>query len=97
MDERPRTPTGSPTSDVPDRAATAARASVIVAYAVALVGAGGATLSLREGDVVAAVIVLATTLGVSALLAATGTLLRGLRDVERRLRRIEDAVDSAAR
>ena len=74
-----------------------ARAAVIIAYAVALVGAAGATLALREGEVVAAMLVLTPTLGVSALLAATGTLLRGLRDVERRLRALEDAVDSAAR
>jgi len=105
MDPRPRAldPSNDPSSrsgvdrTAPDRAATAARAAIIVAYAVALVGAGGATLSLREGDLVAALLVLTTTLGVAALLAATGTLLRGLRDVERRLRRLEDAVDSAAR
>ena len=77
--DRPESPAG-----------IAARAALIVAYAVALVGAGAATLSLREGEVVDAVIVLTTTLGVAALLAATGTLLRGLRDVERRLGRLED-------
>ena len=71
-------------------AGVAAHAALIVAYAVALVGAGAATLSLREGEVVAAVLVLTTSLGVSGLLAATGTLLRGLRDVERRLARLED-------
>ena len=85
--------------DTPLRTPTerSARAAVITAYAVALVGAAGATLALREGEVVAAMLVLTPTLGVSALLAATGTLLRGLRDVERRLRALEDAVDSAAR
>lgn len=85
--------------DTPLRTPTerSARAAVIIAYAVALVGAAGATLALREGEVVAAMLVLTPTLGVSALLAATGTLLRGLRDVERRLRALEDAVDSAAR
>lgn len=80
-----------------DEAVTAARAALIVAYAVALVGAGAATLSLREGELVTALLVLTTTLGVAALLAATGTLLRGLRDVESRLRRLEDAVDSTTR
>jgi hypothetical protein len=74
-----------------------ARAAVIIAYAVALVGAAGATVTLREGEVVAALLVLTSTLGVAALLAATGTLLRGLRDIERRLRALEDAVESAAR
>ncbi len=85
--------------DTPLRTPTerSARAAVIIAYAVALVGAAGATLALREGEVVAALLVLTPTLGVTALLAATGTLLRGLRDVERRLRALEDAVDSAAR
>lgn len=68
----------------------AARAALIVAYAVALVGAGAATLSLQQGEVVAAVLVLTTTLGVAGLLAATGTLLRGLRNVERRLGRLEE-------
>ena len=85
--------------DTPLRTPTerSARAAAIIAYAVALVGAAGATLALREGEVVAALLVLTPTLGVTALLAATGTLLRGLRDVERRLRALEDAVDSAAR
>lgn len=86
-----------PTQDGPAGAAATAvaeRAAVIVAYAVALVGAGASTLALREGDPVSAVLVLTTSLGVSALLAATGTLLRGLRDVERRLGRIEDALDA---
>lgn len=88
MDQRP-------TQDGPaDTAAStvAARAAVIVAYAVALVGAGAATLALRDGDVVSAALVLTTSLGVAALLAATGTLLRGLRDIERRLGRVEDAL-----
>lgn len=98
MDEPLRTPAdraGHPHSSA--ESAIAARAAVIIAYAVALVGAGGATIALREGEVVAALLVLTSTLGVAALLAATGTLLRGLRDVERRLRRLEDAVGSAAR
>jgi hypothetical protein len=69
--------------------ATAARAASLMAYVVAVAGALGATLSLREGDVVAALLVLTSTLGVAALLAATGTLLRALRDVERRLRALE--------
>jgi hypothetical protein len=69
--------------------ATAARAASSMAYVVAVAGALGATLSLREGDVVAALLVLTSTLGVAALLAATSTLLRALRDVERRLRALE--------
>jgi hypothetical protein len=69
--------------------ATAARAASLMAYVVAVAGALGATLSLRQGDVVAALLVLTSTLGVAALLAATGTLLRALRDVERRLRALE--------
>ena len=69
----------------------------MMAYVVALVGAGAATLLLRDADVAASVLVLTTTLGVAALLAATGTLLRGLGEVERRLRRIEDELGSAPR
>jgi hypothetical protein len=69
--------------------ATAARAASMMAYVVAIAGALGATWSLREGDVVAALLVLTTTLGVAALLAATGTLLRTLRDIERRLAGLE--------
>jgi hypothetical protein len=87
-------PTGR--TDRPETA-TAARAAVLMAYAVAIVGAGAATLMLREGDLPAAVLVLTTTLGVAALLAATGTLLRALRDVERRLQRIESRPSSAPR
>jgi len=82
--------------------ATAARAASLMAYVVAVAGALGATLSLREGDVVAALLVLTTTLGVAALLAATSTLLRALRDVERRLsglerQRLDRPDDSAPR
>lgn len=72
--------------------AVAARAAVIVAYAVALVGAAAATIALRDGQIATGVLVLTTSLGVAALLAATGTLLRGLRDVEHRLARIEDVL-----
>ena len=79
-----------PRRDDAQRTAVAARAAVIFAYTVAVVGAGAATSSLREGDVSGAVVVLATSLGVAALLAATGTLLGALRDVERRLARVED-------
>jgi hypothetical protein len=81
----------------PDRTSTAARAAVLIAYAVGVVGAGAATLLLRDGAIADAVVVLATTLGVAALLAATGTLLTALRDVERRLRDVEDALRSASR
>jgi len=73
----------------PSADATAARAASLMAYTVAIAGALGATLALREGDVIAALLVLTTTLGVAALLAATGTLLKALRDVERRLRALE--------
>jgi NAD/NADP transhydrogenase alpha subunit len=81
----------------PEPTVVAARAATLMAYVVAVVGAGAATLSLRAGETIPAVLVLTTTLGVAALLAATGTLLRGLRDVERRLRRIEDDLGSASR
>ena len=86
MDDRPVHPTPNGAA----RTSVAARAAVIVAYTVAVVGAGAATWSLREGDVGGAVVVLTTSLGVAALLAATGTLLGALRDVERRLARVED-------
>jgi len=72
------------------RTTVAARAAMLVAYAVALVGSGAATWSLRAGDLAEATVVLTTSLGVAALLAATGTLLEGLRAVERRLRDVED-------
>jgi hypothetical protein len=81
----------------PGETAVAARAATMMAYVVAVAGAGSATILLRAGEVTGAVLVLTTTLGVAALLASTGTLLRGLRDVERRLRRIEDDLGSAAR
>jgi hypothetical protein len=75
----------------------AARAATLMAYVVAVVGAGAATLALRAGELVDGVLVLTVTLGVAALLAATGTLLRGLREVERRLGRLEDELGSAPR
>ena len=80
-----------------EQTAVAARAATGMAYVVALVGAGVATWSLRSGAVVEAVLVLTVSLGVTALLAATGTLLRALRDVEARLRRLDDALGSAPR
>ena len=80
-----------------EQTAVAARAATGRAYVGALVGAGAATWSLRSGAVVEAVLVLTVSLGVTALLAATGTLLRALRDVEARLRRLEDALGSAPR
>jgi len=83
-------PSDPPTDGRPtDSDATAARAATMMAYIVAVAGALGATLSLREGDLVAALLVLTTTLGVAALLAATGTLLRALRRIEHRLRALE--------
>jgi hypothetical protein len=79
-----------PGADRPSRAdATAARAAVIMAYAVAVAGALGATVALRASDPVAALLVLTTTLGVATVLAATGTVLRSLREIERRLGRVE--------
>ena len=80
-----------------ERTAVAARAATGMAYVVALVGAGAATWALRSGDAVEAILVLTVSLGVTALLAATGTLLRALRDVEVRLRHIEDTLGSAPR
>ena len=83
----PHDPSGSARTSQAD--ATASRAASMMAYVIAVAGALGATVSLREGDVVAAILVLTTTLAVAALLAATGTLLRAVRDVERRLRALE--------
>lgn len=80
-----------------EETAVAARAATGTAYVVALVGSGAAAWALRSGDVVEAILVLTVSLGVTALLAATGTLLRALRDVEARLRRVEDALESAPR
>ena len=81
----------------PAPTAVAARAATLMAYVVGIVGAGGATLALRSGAVVDAALVLTVSLGVAALLAATGTLLRSLERIEQRLRRIEDDRDSASR
>lgn len=81
----------------PDRTDVAARAATGMAYVVALVGTGSGTLALRAGDGTEAILVLTMSLGVTALLAAIGTLLRAIRDVERRLHRVEDALGSASR
>lgn len=81
----------------PAPTAVAARAATLMAYVVGIVGAGAATLALRSGAVVDAALVLAVSLGVAALLAATGTLLRGIERLERRLRRIEGDLGSASR
>jgi hypothetical protein len=63
----------------------ATRAATGLAYAVALAGAAGATLALRDGEIVAALVLLVVTLAVAALLAAVSTLLRSLERIEARL------------
>lgn len=84
-----------PHGDIPRELATATRAATIMAYAIALVGAGGGTLALRDGDLPAALIVWTTSLAVAALLSGLGTLLRATRDVTRRLTRLERRIDRA--
>ena len=81
----------------PAPTAVAARAANLMAYVVGIVGAGAATIALRSGAVVDAALVLTVSLGVAALLAATGTLLRSLERIEQWLRRIEDDRGSASR
>jgi hypothetical protein len=81
----------------PAPTAVAARAAALMAYVVGIVGAGAATLALRGGELVDATVVLTVSLGVAALLAATGTLLRAIEGLERRLRRIEGDLGSASR
>ena len=71
------------------RLATAARAATLMAYVVALVGAAGGTLALRDGDLATALLVWTVTLGVAALLGATSTLVRALRETTERLDAIE--------
>lgn len=67
----------------------ARRAATGLAYAVALAGAAGATLSLRGGEFTDALVLLVITLAVAALLAAFSTLLRSLDRIEARLARLE--------
>ena len=80
-----------------EQSAIAARAATFMAYVVAVTGAGAATLSLRAGALVEAALIVTVSLGVSALLAATATLMRALRAVEERLRRLEQQSGSAPR
>lgn len=84
-----------PHGDIPRELATATRAATIMAYAIALVGAGGGTLALRDGDLSAALIVWTTSLAVAAVLVGLGTLLRAVRDVTRRLTVLERRLDRA--
>ena len=67
----------------------ATRAATGLAYAVAIAGAGGATLALRDGAIADALLLLVVTLAVAALLAAVSTLLRSLARIEARLARLE--------
>jgi hypothetical protein len=67
----------------------AARAATILAYAVALVGTGGGTLSLRAGDLATALIVWTTSLAVAATLVGMATLLRAVEHLGRRLSALE--------
>jgi hypothetical protein len=77
------TPTGPRELDV------AARAATSLAYAVALVGTGGGTLSLRDGDLATALIVWTTSLAVAATLVGMATLLRAIRGISRRIDDLE--------
>jgi hypothetical protein len=67
----------------------AARATAILAYGVGLAGAGGATLSLRQGDLATALLVLTTTLAVAATLVGVGRLLTEVRALGARLAEID--------
>jgi len=78
---RPSAPPGQP--DV------AARAATILAYAVALVGTGGGTLSLRAGDIATALIVWTTSLAVAATLVGMATLLRAVEHLTQRMTLLE--------
>jgi hypothetical protein len=77
------TPTGPRELDV------ASRATTLIAYAVALVGTGGGTLALRDGDLATALIVWTTSLAVAATLVGVGTLLRAVAGLSRRMATLE--------
>jgi hypothetical protein len=76
-------------SDGPRQLDVAARAATILAYAVALVGTGGGTLSLRAGDLATALIVWTTSLAVAATLVGMATLLRAVDALARRMTLLE--------
>jgi hypothetical protein len=67
----------------------AARAATILAYAVAVVGTGGGTLSLRSGDLATALIVWTTSLAVAATLVGMATLLRAVEHLSQRMATLE--------
>jgi len=83
-----RVPQGRPATD-PEGTGVAARAATLMAYVVALVGAGVGTLALRDGDLPTAVLVWTTTLGVAAVLVGMGTLLRAVLHLTGRVRALE--------
>lgn len=78
-----------PTPAGPREIAVAARAATSLAYAVALVGTGGGTLSLRDGDLATALIVWTTSLAVAATLVGMATLLRAIEGLTRRIAGLE--------
>jgi hypothetical protein len=82
-------PASSDAEPGPQQLVVAARAATILAYAVALVGTGGGTLSLRAGDLATALIVWTTSLAVAATLVGMATLLRSVERLDRRLAQLE--------
>jgi hypothetical protein len=82
-------PAASRPSTPPAQPDVAARAATIIAYAVALVGTGGGTFSLRAGDIATALIVWTTSLAVAATLVGLATLLRAVERLTQRMALLE--------
>jgi hypothetical protein len=87
----------NPAPTGPRELGVAARAATLLAYAIALVGTGGGTLSLRDGDLATALIVWTTSLAVAATLVGMATLLRAVEGLSRRLAGVERALDDDQR
>lgn len=88
--------------DVPPAAAdrelaVAARAARIIAWAVAIVGTGGGTLALRDGDLGTALVVWTTSLAVAAVLVGTATLMRAVAALADRVTGLEQLLREGRR
>lgn len=80
----------------PQQLQIAARACVLMAYALGLGGVAGGTWLLRDGDVAMAIVLWLVTFAVGAALMGTALLIRALGGVGAQLTRLESDVRALA-
>jgi hypothetical protein len=80
----------------PQQLQVAARACVLMTYALGLGGIAGGTWLLRDGEVAMAIVLWLVTFAVGTVLMATSLLIRSLGGISARLARLEGDVRGQA-